>query len=96
MQSKKVPVAITTLHGVFAILGILLLIAFNINHTQSPAVSIVVLLLASMGGLMLAYRGVANKKIPTWLGITHGVLALVGFAFLILFACTNHPPIHQL
>jgi peptidoglycan/LPS O-acetylase OafA/YrhL len=96
LQGKKIPEKVATVHGVFAIIGLLLLIMFSLKNNETPAVSIIVLILAAMGGLMLAYRGVANKKIPKWLGVTHGMLALVGFAFLILFAFTNHPGNHQL
>ncbi len=90
LYNKETPRGAAAIHGLFAITGLALLIIFSRNNEQSPIVSIVLFTLAAVGGLMLIYKDVTGKKIPKWLAVVHGVTAVIGFGFLILFACC-HP-----
>jgi hypothetical protein len=87
LRDKQTPKAVAVVHGLFAITGLLLLITYSTGNEQSPTVSIVVFVIAALGGLVLFYKDVNGNPIPKWLGMVHGLTAVMGFAFLILFAC---------
>jgi hypothetical protein len=87
LRNKETPKAAALLHGLFAVTGLLLLISYSNGSEQSPLVSIVVFVIAALGGLVLFYKDVTGKQIPKWLAVVHGLTALIGFVFLVLFAC---------
>jgi len=87
LRDKQTPKSVAVVHGLFAITGLLLLITYSNGNEQSPMVSIVVFVIAALGGLVLFYKDVTEKQIPKWLALTHGLTAVIGFAFLVLFAC---------
>jgi hypothetical protein len=87
LRDKQTPKGIAIIHGLFAVTGLLLLITYSNGNEQSPVVSIIVFIIAALGGLVLIYKDLTGQPIPKWLAITHGLTAVVGFTFLILFAC---------
>jgi len=87
LRNRETSKPAAIVHGLFAITGLILLIVYSKGNEGSPIVSIVVFTIAAMGGLILVYKDLTGKKIPKWLGIAHGLTAVIGFAFLILFAC---------
>ncbi len=87
LRDKETPKAISMTHGVFAVTGLVLLIVYCFGDSPGPIASIVVFSIAAIGGFILIYKDITGQKIPKWLGIVHGVTAVVGFAFLIVFAC---------
>ena len=87
LRDKQTPKGIAIVHGLFAATGLILLLTYSNGSEQSPIVSIVVFVIAALGGLILVYKDVVEKQVPKWLAITHGLTAVIGFAFLILFAC---------
>ena len=91
LRDKQTPKTAAIIHGLFAVTGLILLISYSRGNEQSPMVSIVVFVIAALGGLTLAYKDMTGKQIPKWLAITHGLTAVIGFAFLVLFACLQQP-----
>lgn len=89
LRNKETPKGIAFIHGVLAVIALVLLIIFSINNPEGPIVSIVIFVIAALGGLMLIYKDLTKEKVPVWLGIVHGVTAVVGFIFLIVYAI-NH------
>jgi len=87
LRNQQTPKAVAILHGLFAVTGLVLLISYSNGSEPSPIVSIVVFVIAALGGLILIYKDVIEKQVPKWLAITHGLTAVIGFAFLVLFAC---------
>jgi len=87
LRDRQTHKAAAIIHGLFAVTGLILLITYCKGNEQSPLVSIVVFAIAAMGGLILAYKDMTGKKIPKWLGVAHGLTAVIGFSFLIFFAC---------
>jgi peptidoglycan/LPS O-acetylase OafA/YrhL len=85
MKNKDTPKAVTFIHGLFVVVALIMLIVYITNHTPAPIESLVLFIIAALGGLVLVYRDIAGKKIPKWLAIVHGLVALTGFAFLLLY-----------
>ena len=89
LRSKSTPKGITIIHGLLAVVALILLIVYCFGHTSGPWVSIIVFLVAASGGFIMNYRDITGKSVPIWLGIVHGLTAIAGFALLLWFAfCT--------
>lgn len=86
LRNKGTPKAVTLIHGLFAGLGLLLLIVYCLGNQTGPLVSIVIFCLAALSGVILNYKDLTGKKVPKWLAIVHGLVAMIGFAFLLVFA----------
>ncbi|HTZ51663.1 MAG TPA: hypothetical protein VMF68_08390 [Spirochaetia bacterium] len=57
--------------------------------SRSPAAPIVALILfviAARGGFTLFGIDLATQKPPKWRGVVHGLVAVAGFVFLLVFA----------
>lgn len=86
LRNKQTPKAVTIIHGLFAVLGVILLIIYCLSHHIRPLISIIVFIIAAVSGIMLNYRDITGKSIPKWFAVTHGLVAIVGFALLLIFA----------
>lgn len=86
LRNKNTPKAIVLMHGPLAASGLILLIIYAFYNSPSPWTSIILFAFAAMGGLMLIYKDISGKPVPKWLAIGHGITAIIGFIFLILFA----------
>ena len=85
LQNKNTPKGIAFIHGPLAALGLIILIIYALFYKPAPIVSIILFILAAFGGFILIYRDITGKSVPKWLAIGHGLTAIVGFGFLILF-----------
>ena len=86
LRNKQTPKAVTIIHGLFAVLGVVLLIIYCFKHNTDLLTSIIVFLVAAVSGIMLNYRDLTGKSVPKWFAIAHGLVAVVGFALLLVFA----------
>lgn len=86
MRNKETPKAVTIIHGLFAVLAVVLLVIYCFTNHAGPLVSIVIFIIAAMGGVIVNYKDLTGKKAPKWLAIAHGLVAVIGFAFLLAFA----------
>ena len=85
LRSKQVPKGATIIHGLMAGVALVLLIAYSVSRENSgPLPSIIVLILAAISGLILNYRDLTGRKVPKWLGLGHGLIAVAGFVILLL------------
>lgn len=85
VQNKDTPKGIAFIHGPLAAAGLIVLIIYALYHTPSPIFSIVVFVIAALGGLVMIYRDLTGKTVPKWLAILHGITAIIGFVLLIIF-----------
>lgn len=85
LQDKNTPKGVAFTHGPLAATGLIILIIYAIFNHPSPIVSIIIFVLAALGGVMLIYRDITGKSVPKWMAIGHGLVAIVGFIFLIIF-----------
>jgi hypothetical protein len=86
IRNKQTPKAVTIIHGLFAGFGLVLLVVYSFGNKTGPIVSIVIFIIAALAGVMLNYRDVTGKTVPKWLAISHGLVATIGFALLLIFA----------
>jgi hypothetical protein len=86
LQDKETPKAIALVHGGFVVIAVVMLIVYITKNTPGPVESLVLFIIAALGGLVVAYRDFTGKKIPKWLAVVHGLVAVTGFIFLLVFA----------
>jgi len=86
LRAKSTPKGVTIIHGLLAVVALVLLIVYCVGHQPGPWVSIIVFSVAAMGGFILNYRDITGKSVPKWLGVVHGVTAIAGFTLLLWFA----------
>jgi hypothetical protein len=86
LQSKETPKAVVLLHGLFVVVALVTLIVYTTKNTPGPVESLVLFIIAALGGIVVAYRDFTGKKIPRWLAVVHGLIAVTGFIFLVVFA----------
>ncbi|RPI17841.1 MAG: hypothetical protein EHM58_07870 [Ignavibacteriae bacterium] len=86
LRDKETPKGIVFTHGPLAAIGIVLLIVYALGNTPSPVESIVLFIIAAAGGTILVWHDVKRKPIPKWLAVTHGLIAVTAFVFLLYFA----------
>ncbi len=84
LQSKETPKFVTVLHGLFVAVALVMLIIYSVNDGPDVTASIILFIMAAMGGAVLVYRNITAKKIPKWLAIAHGLLAVTGFVILLI------------
>lgn len=86
LKGKETPKSLVFTHGPLAAAGIILLIVYVTKHTPAPVESLTLFVIAATGGFIMVYRDLTGKTIPKWLAVIHGIVAVAGFAFLLLFA----------
>jgi peptidoglycan/LPS O-acetylase OafA/YrhL len=86
LQDKETPKAVALIHGGFVVIALVMLIVYITKNSPGPAESLVLFIIAALGGLVVAFRDFTGKKIPKWLAVVHGLVAVAGFIFLLVFA----------
>src|SRR5262245_24093474 len=85
LTNKETPKSVAIFHGFFAVTGVTLLIIYSFYYSPSPVASLVVFILAAMGGLTLIHRDLTGRTLPKWLALGHGATAVIGFLLLAVF-----------
>jgi hypothetical protein len=88
LQKKETPKFVAFIHGVFVAAALVLLIIYNSSH-PGLIESIVLFVMAALGGVVLIFRDLTGKPIPKWLAVAHGLIAVTGFIFLLMFAFSH-------
>jgi hypothetical protein len=86
LREKNTPKGIVFTHGPLAAAGLILLIVYALGNSPGPIESIVLFIIAALGGGILVYHDIMGKQIPKWLAVGHGLIAVTGFVFLLMFA----------
>jgi hypothetical protein len=89
LRGKETPKGIMVVHGLFAATALILLLLYVFGNKPGPVESAVLFVIAALGGLVLAARDLTGKKIPKWLAVVHGLIAVTGFIFLLVFAISK-------
>jgi hypothetical protein len=89
LRGKETPKAIVFTHGPLAVVGLVLLILYITGEGPDPVESLVLFVLAALGGLYMVFRDLTGKPIPKILAVGHGLLAVSGLVLLLIFAF-NH------
>jgi hypothetical protein len=90
LREKETPKSVTLAHGLFAVIALVLLVVKIAGDGSGPVESAVLFAMAAAGGFVLVFRDLTGKKIPKWLAVAHGLLAISGFVFLLISVfCQN-------
>ena len=88
LKGKETPKGVVFTHGPLAAIGLVLLIIYTVNN-PGPVESIVLFTIAALGGVVMLVKDLSGKPIPKWLAVVHGLIAVSGFIFLLVFAFTK-------
>ncbi len=87
LNQKEAPRGVVYSHGAAAATALVLLIVYAVqNPERFPKVSIILFVIAALGGFYLFYMDMVKKKRPTGIAFVHALLAVSGFVMLLLFA----------
>lgn len=91
LQDKEIPKGLPLLHGCAAGAGIILLIiyAFTTESEHKHWGSIVIFLVAVLGGLFLFERDITRQKVPKSIAIIHALIALSAFGWMVYHLFTH-------
>ena len=89
-KDKKLPWAVTVLHGVFGALGLVLLLisAMQVKAFGAVWIAVIVFVLAALGGLLNLFIHIKRGKPILPIALIHGVVAVIG-AGVLFFAILN-------
>ncbi len=89
LRNKMTSKLIAATHGIFVATALVLLIYYAFQHGPGLTESIVLFVIAAFGGITLMIFDLTGKSFPRWLAMVHGLLAVSGFIFLLVFAFIN-------
>lgn len=74
-------------HGTAAAVGLVLLIIAYMNQGDSlMMISLLIFIVAALGGFVLFGRDITDRSIPKWLSVVHALAAVTGFVLLLVAA----------
>ena len=74
-------------HGAIAAIALVLLVVFALQNPESfPKTSLILFVVAALGGFYMFFRNLKQKMGPLPLAFFHALLAVSGFVLLLLFA----------
>ncbi|WP_454785246.1 hypothetical protein [Legionella sp. WA2024007413] len=89
LQDRPINRTVRNLHAVFATLGLLIIIvhtfAFMTGKATLLVASLILLILAALGGLSLVALAKKGKQIPKLGVLVHPIMGLAGFICLIFY-----------
>ena len=85
IRDKETQKGAMVAHGLFAAIGLVLLLSYTFGNEPGPVESAILFVIAALGGFVLLARDLTGKKLPKWLAVTHGLIAVTGFILLLIF-----------
>lgn len=87
-RKPETPKAAVVAHGLFGATGLVLLIVYAMNNMDNyPQVSLIIFVIAALGGFILLYNDLGKKKPgPISLVVVHALAAVLAFVLLLAFA----------
>ncbi len=85
LQNKETPKLVTLIHGTFVATALIMLIYYTMNTAPRPVEAVVLFILAAIGGVVVFYKDISRQPIPKWLAVGHGLIAITGFIFLLMY-----------
>lgn len=85
LQKKHTPKLAALFHGVFVAAALVLLIIYSSEH-PGLLETLVIFVIAALGGAVLIMRDLSRKPLPKSLAIGHGLVSVAGFIFLLATA----------
>jgi hypothetical protein len=85
LKGKPTIKPVVFLHGGVAATALVILIIYAINNAMSPTASIVIFVIAALGGFILLANDLRKKPGPKALAVIHALAAVTAFIILLLF-----------
>jgi len=86
LKDKPTPKPVVFIHGGVAVVALSLVIFYTFqNNWTGPITSIVIFILAALGGLTMFTMDMSKKPVPKWIAIIHPLVAVTGLVTLILY-----------
>jgi len=87
LSKKDVSKGVVYSHGIFAALGLVLLVVYALQNPDGyPNVALILLVIAALGGFYMFFKDLQNKMSPYSIAFVHALLAVAGFVSLLFFA----------
>lgn len=87
LKDEKTPKAVVYSHGAAAAIALVLLIIAYMNQGDTLLMtSVLIFIVAALGGFVLFAKDLAQKTIPKWLAIVHALAAVTAFVLLLVAA----------
>ena len=84
LNTKDTSKGVVYTHGLFAALGLVLLIVYaSSDGARNVTSSLALFVIAALGGFLLFGRDLMKKAGPKWLAVVHGLIAVAGFLMLL-------------
>lgn len=86
LRNQPTPKPVVFIHGGVAALALLIVIYFIVqNNGIGPITSLILFIIAALGGLTLFTIDMKNKPIPKWIALLHPLIAVIGLITLIVY-----------
>jgi len=87
LKNQPTPKLMVLMHGTFAFIALLMMIAYTAaGHTATLLItSLVLLVIAALGGFTLLTFDMKDKSIPKTLALLHPFVAITGLVLLIVY-----------
>jgi|SRR5215218_4208086 len=86
LTSAKTSRTVVYLHGIFAATALVLLLVFTLqNSANMLQTSLILFVIAALGGIYMFVQDLKGKFSPIWLATVHALLAVAGFLVLIFY-----------
>lgn len=84
-KDEETPKGVVYSHGAAAAVALVLLIIAYINQGGTWLMtSLLVFVVAALGGFVMFGRDLSNRSIPNWLSVVHALVAVTGFTLLLI------------
>lgn len=83
LRGKPTPKGVAFIHGPLGAVGIVLLLVSFTSSAPAPVTSVVLFVLAAIGGFFLLYRDLVHGSVPKTVALVHGGVAVVAFLILL-------------
>lgn len=86
LTKKEASRTVVYAHGLAAVVALVLLIVYAMQHPESfPTLSLVLFAVAAVAGLYLFFLDLKKKPNPLAIAFIHGLVAVTAFVLLLLF-----------
>ncbi|CAM2983499.1 Uncharacterised protein [Legionella steigerwaltii] len=89
LQNRPVNQVVKALHGIFAALGLIIIIVYMLAFMTGQAAilraSLIILIVAALGGLTLVSLAKKGKQVPKVAVLIHPIIAIAGLIALIIY-----------
>ena len=85
LQKKPVPKGAAITHGLLAAAALVLLIVDMVQAGADTVQIVILFIITALGGVVLFARDLTGRSLPRGLAVVHGLLAVTGFIFLLVY-----------